>query len=85
MASIADSKIIGRRDASGLNRGLLGVSPVIVRDREKSAWTVQLQHRVSQRIGDAEWCQRRANRPEEHMFRVGSGNDKPADADIIPR
>src|SRR5436189_4525655 len=36
-------------------------------------------------MGDAKWCQRRSNRPEEHMFWFGSGNDKPADADISTR
>ena len=46
-------EIIGGRDAGGKDRGLLRgiVSPVVVDDRDKSARTVQFQHRISQRIG----------------------------------
>ena len=85
VASIADFEIIGRRDARGQDRGLLRgiVSPVVVGDRGKRARAVQLQHRISQRIGNTGLRQGRSDGAEQHMLRSGSGDDESADANIV--
>ena len=44
---------------------------------------MQFQHRISQRIGDTEACQRRSDGPDEHMLGNASCNDEAADANIV--
>ena len=74
---------MGGRDIRGLDLGLLGVSPVIIRDRGKCAWTMELEHWIRERVGNTEAGQRRSNGPNDHAFWNASGNDETADANAV--
>ena len=86
VATIADSRsLVGGMPVAWISC-LLGVSPVIVRDRGKAARTVQFEHRISQRHRRYRSCVNEGPmaRKSTRFGRV-SRNDEAADSDVIAR